>query len=150
MKLSEIKKSLLQACLDHIDEKIHSLQKVMDEAQQSANEYGQPKDRYDSYRAQLLRKRDMFGQQLMKILEQRSILEKINPDKVSDTVGFGTLVITNKQAIFVSVGLGKLQCEDIEFFVISPTVPYYKAMEGKKIGDSYEFREQRFTITDIA
>ena len=124
MELIQLKKDLLSAILSEIDERAASLRKVMEDAQQSANDYGQPKDRYDSYRTQLLRKRDMFGQQLQKILDQRKVLERIDPERLIDVVGFGALVITNKQKIFVSVGLGKFEFLKEEYFVISPAVPF--------------------------
>ena len=149
MELSELKKKLHDACFAEIDERADSLRKVMDDAQQSANDYGQPKDRYDSYRTQLLRKRDMFGQQLGKILEQRTLLEKIDQEKTYSTVEFGALVVTDKQKIFVSVGIGKFIYKDEEYFVISPAVPFCKAMEGKNKGDAFEFRGQKFNIIDI-
>lgn len=150
MELSTLKKKLLEACLAEIDDRISSLKQVMEESQQSANEYGQPKDRYDSYRTQLLRKRDMFGQQLSKIMEQRTLLERLNPEKSISKVEFGALVITDKQKIFVSVGIGRFDFEGEEFFVISPAVPFCKAMEGKQKGDAFEFRGQNYTINDIA
>ncbi|MEN8224574.1 MAG: hypothetical protein ABFS05_04365 [Bacteroidota bacterium] len=149
MNILSIKKELLQACIAEIDERTDSLKKVMEEAQQSANDYGQPKDRYDSYRAQLLRKRDMFGQQLQKILEQRMVLEKIGTEKKHTLASFGAIVITDTRKIFISVGLGKLELEGEEYFVISPAVPFFKAIEGKKPGDSFEFRNQKFSILEI-
>lgn len=150
MELLKLKKGLLSACLTEIDDRAESLRRVMEDAQQSANDYGQPKDRYDSYRTQLLRKRDLFGLQLQKILEQQALLEKVNPNKEHDQVGFGSLVITNKQKIFITVGLGKLEYNGEEYFVISPGVPFHKAMEGMKIGDSFEFRGQSFSIKQIS
>jgi len=150
MKLSDLKKELLNACFDEIDDRAASLRKVMEDAQQSANDYGQPKDRYDSYRTQLLRKRDMFGQQLFKILEQRSILEKIDPDKSSTAVEFGALVVTNNQTIFITIGLGKFSFSGHDYFVISPGVPFFRAMEGLKAGDAFEFRGQKCNILEIS
>jgi hypothetical protein len=150
MKLSELKISLLEACFKEIDERASSLRKVMDDAQNSANDYGQPKDRYDSYRTQLLRKRDMFGQQLGKILEQRTVLERIDPDRRCEIVEFGSLVETDKQKIFISVGLGKFVFNGQDYFVVSPAVPFYKAMEGLRAGDTFEFRNQKFEIRGIA
>lgn len=149
MELSVLKNELLKACFTEIDDRATSLRKVMEDAQQSANDYGQPKDRYDSYRTQLLRKRDMFGQQLSKILKQRTLLEKIDPERSCNSVEFGALVVTDKQKIFVSVGIGKFIYKDEEFFVISPVVPFCKAMEGKQKGDTFEFRGQKFLIKDI-
>jgi hypothetical protein len=150
MKLLELKKILLSACLDEIDEKTASLQKAMDDAQQSANDYGQPKDRYDSYRAQLLRKRDMLGQQLQKLLQQRDVLERLDPEKISTSVGFGSVVITDKQKIFVSIGLGKKIINGEEYFIISGGVPFYKSIEGKMAGEDFEFRGQKYRILEIA
>lgn len=150
MDLLVLKKELLVACFREIDERAGALRKVMDEAQQSANEYGQPKDRYDSYRSQLLRKRDMFGQQLQKILEQRKLLEKLEPVKRCEAAGFGALVDVGEQLVFISVGLGKIEHEGRPCFVISAAVPYYKAMEGKKAGDTFEFRGKEIRILEIA
>lgn len=150
MELLRIKSELLEACFLEIDERAESLRKVMDDAQQSANDYGQPKDRYDPYRTQLLRKRDMFGQQLQKILKQRNVLEKIEPEKKCVQVEFGALVITDKQNIFISVGLGKMKFNGEDFFAISPAVPIYKSMEGKRAGEEFEFRGQKFRIKEIA
>lgn len=150
MDLHQLKKELLLACIAEIDERAESLEKVMQDAQQSANEYGQPKDRYDSYRTQLLRKRDMFGQQLQKIIEQRKLLDKINLSTKNDAVSFGSLVITDQQKIFVCVGLGRFAFMDEDYFVISPGVPFFQAMEGKKPGDTFSFRDQSYTIKEIA
>jgi transcription elongation GreA/GreB family factor len=149
MNFPDLKKDLFQSCLAEIDQKADTLRNAMDEAQQSANDYGPPKDRYDSYRTQLLRKRDLFGQQLQKIMEQRNLLEKTDPEKASERVEFGALVITDAQKIFVSVGLGRHFCNDMEFFVISPAVPFYKAMEGKRAGDVFDFRGERIRILQI-
>ena len=150
MKLSELKMELLNACFKEIDDRADSLRKVIDDTQQSANDYGQPKDRYDSYRTQLLRKRDMFGQQLNKIFAQRNFLEKVNPEKLCEYVEFGSLVITNKQKIFIAIGLGKFTYKDEDYFVISPGVPFYKAMESKGAGDAFEFRGQKFEILEVS
>ncbi len=150
MKLSELKMELLNACFVEIDDRADSLRKVMDDAQQSANDYGQPKDRYDSYRTQLLRKRDMFGQQLNKIFRQRNLLEKVDPEKSCELVEFGSMVITDKQKIFIAVGLGKFSYKDEDYFVISQAVPFYKAMESKGAGDAFEFRGQKFEILEVS
>ena len=150
MKLSELKMHLYDACFHEIDDRAASLRKVMDDAQQSANDYGQPKDRYDSYRTQLLRKRDMFGQQLGKIMEQRTVLERIDPERVSEKVEFGALVVTDKQKMLIAVGLGKFTLEGVDYYVISPVVPFFKAMEGLRAGDTFEFRDQKFSIKEIA
>lgn len=42
----------------------------MDEAQQQSNDYGQNKDRYDSFRTKILRQRDMYAKQYQVLADQ--------------------------------------------------------------------------------
>ena len=83
-------------------------------------------------------------------IEQKTILERIDPERSNVVVEFGALVITNKQRIFVSIGLGKFVFEGQDYFVISPAVPFFKAMDGLKVGDSFEFRNQKFEIREVS
>lgn len=147
--LLTMKKKLLSACADLQLASINSLKSTVDESQKSANEYGAPKDRYDSFRTQLLRKRDMFAQQLAKANEQLDILMRIDPEKEYSIVEFGAVIITNKQNLFISIGLGKLQVDDGVFYAISPAVPIYKAMEGKKAGEEFAFNNITYKIEKI-
>ena len=144
-----MKKKLLSACKDLQLASIASLKSTVDEAQKSANEYGAPKDRYDSFRTQLLRKRDMFAQQLVKANEQLDVLKRIDPEKECLGVEFGAVIITNKQNLFISIGLGKVPTEEAVFYAISPAVPIYKAMEGKKAGEEFAFNNITYKIEKI-
>jgi len=73
----DFKKKLFTHCLQIHSKKIEDLKHLIDETQQLANEYGPPKDRYDSFRTQLLRKKDMYSQQLAILLNEQIILVKI-------------------------------------------------------------------------
>ena len=144
-----IKEKLLAKCKQIQLESIRNLKSTMDEAQKSANEYGAPKDRYDAYRTQMMRKRDMIAQQLQKANEQFELLDRIDTKKKFNNVEFGALVITNKQKLLVSVSLGKVEFEGEEYFVISPAVPFYQAMVGKVAGDEFEFRGNRMRVLEV-
>lgn len=143
------KELILNHLADLQTETINSLNSEMQDAQKSANEYGCPKDRYDAYRAQMLRKRDMFGQQLQKAAELLDVIKKIPINKIYDHVEFGAVVITDRNKIIVAIGLGKVKFDKEEFFAISPAVPVFKAMEGKKIGDSFTLNGNTMEIRDI-
>jgi hypothetical protein len=149
MNKTELKEKILNTCKLHLLQTIDNLKSAMEEAQKAANEYGPPKDRYDSFRTQLLRKRDMFAQQLTKANEQMDILNRIDPEKVLDKVEFGSVVITDKQKMFISIGLGKLHIDDLEFYAISPFVPIFNAMRDKKKGEEFVFNSNKFIIKDI-
>ncbi len=148
-QIMSIKETLLNICKENQLESIKNLKLTMDEAQKSANDYGAPKDRYDAYRTQMMRKRDMMAQQLQKANEQFELLDRIDGEKEYDKVEFGALVITDKQKLFVSVSLGKITVESEDYYAISPAVPVYQAMEGKKAGEEFEFRGNTMKIVEI-
>lgn len=145
----ELKQKLLQKCREQLEGMARDFQQEIDEAQQSANEYGAPKDRYDAYRTQLLRKRDMFAQQLAKLNTQLDVLDRIDPERESAVVEFGALVVTDNQKMFISTGLGKIDCDGCNYYAISAAVPVFKAMEGKKVGDEFTFNGKKSTILEI-
>jgi hypothetical protein len=144
-----IKTRILNTAKKVAKESAANLKATMEEAQTAANEYGPPKDRYDSFRTQLLRKRDMYAQQLAAATEQINLLDRINPGNISKKVEFGAVVITETQKIFVSTGLGRLMVDGDTYFAISPAVPIYKAMEGKKAGESYSFNKKTMKILNV-
>src|SRR5271157_1464653 len=104
----ELKRKLVEECRQQLQKVVNNLKAAMDEAQQSANEYGPPKDRYDSFRMQQLRKKDMFGQQMKKSLDEFYALEKIETKTEMTKAGFGAVVFTSDKKIFISIGLGKI------------------------------------------
>jgi len=145
----EIKRSLIEICKEKQQESINNIKFVIDDAQKSANEYGQPKDRYDSYRMQLLRKKDMFASQFQKAIEQMETLNKINVSKKTELVTFGSLIFTDDQNILVAISLGKIMLGDEMYYAISPNVPFYQAMQNCKKGDEFEFLGRKIKILDI-
>jgi hypothetical protein len=145
----KFKQKILDACFEQQTKVMENLKVVMEEVADSAEEYGLPKDLYDSYRNQMMSKRDMFAQQLMKITEQVDILRRIDMSKVYSQVRFGAVVITESQKIFVAAGIGKVTVEGDEYFVISALVPFYNAIDGKKVGDTFEFKGNQVKILEV-
>jgi hypothetical protein len=149
MKNAELKKLLIEECIRRHRATAEIYKASMEEAQQSANEYGNPEDWFDSYKSDLLNKRDLLSRQLSKVLDEIQILENIDTTKTHHQVSFGSIVKTNDINMFISVGLGKVEVGKESFFVISPSVPIYSAIRDKKKGESYEFRGKKCLITDI-
>ena len=145
----KLKQKVLNACFDQQDKVMKNLKVVMEEVADSAEEYGLPKDLYDSYRNQMMSKREMFAQQLLKIQEQVDILRRIDMTRTYPSARFGAIVITETQHIFIASGIGKINVDGDEYFVISAMVPFYNAIDGKKAGDTYEFRGKKEKIIEV-
>jgi hypothetical protein len=145
----KLKQKILDACFEQQTKVTQNLKVVMEEVADSAEEYGLPKDLYDSYRNQMMSKRDMFAQQILKINEQIDILRRVDMTKTYTQVRFGAVVITESQRLFVAAGIGKINVEGLEYFVISAMVPFYNAIDGKRVGDTYEFRGKKEKILEV-
>lgn len=144
-----LKKRLRDECMNKHKQTADAYIAAMSEAQQSANEYGNPEDWFDTYKADLLNKRDMLSQQLQKILDEIKILEKIDVNRELSAVGFGSVVLTKDQKMFISVGIGKIQIGKTTYYAISPSVPIFSAIRDKKKGDVFEFRGNKTKILDV-
>lgn len=150
MEKLRLKREIADICRNIKLESEANLISAIRDAEQSANEYGQPKDRYDSYRAQLSNKRDMLAQQLRKIQEEIGLIDRIDLNRECDTAGFGAVVITPLQKVFISIGIGKINVkEGAEYYAISAAVPFAKAVRDLKKGDTFEFNGRKIEILDL-
>ncbi len=147
--MKEVKEGLLEKCINQQLIVIKQFEKEITEAQKQANDYGQPKDRYDAFRTKLMRQIELYAKQLDNAKIVLNTLQMIDIEKRISQVEFGALVITNKQRIFVSAGLGKIEFDSNMYFAISPNVPIYNALKGKNVGDEIVFNGMKIIIEGI-
>lgn len=143
------KKAIYLKCIEIADAKIKNLSDEIDEAQKQANEYGCPKDRYDAYRSQLLRKKDMLSRLLQQAIDNKNNLLKIDLEKKYNKIEFGAFVITNHQKMFISVSLGKFNFEQTEVYAISTLVPMFQRIKDLKEGDKANHNGLKLEIKKI-
>ncbi len=144
-----IKEKLITCCKETQQKCVDSAKSAMNEAQQALNEYGPNKDRYDSFRDQLIGRRDMFASQYQKALSEMHVLERIDPRDRKNSVEFGAIVISDTSKFIIAISAGKIVLDGAVYYAISPAVPLYKAMEGLKSGESFEFNGRKQTIKEL-
>lgn len=144
-----IKEKLIARCKETQQKCVTSAKSAMNEAQLALNEYGPNKDRYDSFRDQLIGRRDMFAAQYQKALADMNVLQRIDPKNTKETVEFGAIVISDMSKFIIAISAGKIEMDGSIYYAISPAVPLYKAMEGLTSGESFEFNGKRQTIKDL-
>lgn len=130
----DVKQNLVSLCRQVQTKTVESSKAAMNEAQMALNEYGPNKDRYDSFRDQLIGRRDMFAGQYQKALSELNVLNKIDPRELRGTVKFGAVVISDTSRFFIAISTGKMVLDGEIYYAVSPAVPLYKAMEGLKRG----------------
>lgn len=138
-----------KACLEQLAANIVELKAAIADLKKSVSDYGPPRDRYDGYRSQMMRKGEILARQLENAQDQIALLERIDPELNMDAVAFGALVKTQNQTVFVVTGMGKIETPAGTVYVISPQVPFYDAIAGKKQGEAFVFRGQKNKIVSL-
>ena len=146
----EIKKKLLSECLKTQKRLAETARTAMIQAQESAiEEEATQEEKFEGSKAQCQADRDMYARQYQEALEGFNFLNKIDVSRKYDSVMLGAVVITDVQNLFIAISIGELKIDNKPIFAISPLTPLFRAMTGKKKGETFSFRNKTFTILDL-
>lgn len=82
--------------------------------------------------------------------EMRLLLDmQAHQDDVHDKVELGSIVVTDKDTFFVSASIERFEVDGKSVFGLSTQAPLYKAMEGKKEGESFSYKDNVYKIKEI-
>jgi transcription elongation GreA/GreB family factor len=146
----EFKEKLLQTCKEIISKRIETAEKAMKSAQEAAN--GEDKssagDKYETSRAMGHLDRDMYAKQLV---EAKNELEKLLKIRIepSETVKSGSLVKFDHSYYFIAVGIGKLAFDNLSLMVISNQSPIAQIIIGKRLNESFTFKDKPLKIDHL-
>jgi transcription elongation GreA/GreB family factor len=149
MDKQNLKKKIIDTCIQTLENSVQTLRESINELIQTASDYEGDHDLFDPFKEELMKKKDIQLEQLQKYLDDIKLVKKADPKKTSQQVEFGSIVITDKQKMFVAIALGKVIVDGEPFYVISTQVPVYKAMKDLKAGDTFTINSNQFTIKEI-
>jgi hypothetical protein len=146
-----IKKELLQACHQLVDQRIANAQSAMSAAQESANteEKSSAGDKYETGRAMAQLERDKAALQVNECLRLKQSLNRVNVNTGNEQVTTGSLVLTDKNHFFIAISLGKMVIAKTDYLVIAPATPVGKLLIGAIVGSTFSFNHQIHTIQEI-
>ncbi len=149
MTREEKRQQVICSCIQQQEHIATIAKQEMDSAQQQSNDYGANVDRYDSYRTKMMRSRDMYARQYSNAQSGVRYLQDMLKLPPFDTAEHGACVVTDKQNFFLAIGAGKFMVGNQVYFAISAQTPIYRALQGKKVGDSLVFNGQLQTIKEV-
>ncbi|AJR03068.1 3-oxoacyl-ACP synthase [Siansivirga zeaxanthinifaciens CC-SAMT-1] len=146
-----LKSMLYHKCEAFLESKLHTISKSITEIQESLTSETKSSagDKHETGRAMLQLEREKLGNQLAEIQKTKEVLTKISVDKNAETIGLGSVVITNKVHYFLAISAGELKVDNSLFYAISASTPIGQLLLGKKAGDSFEFRGQTTHILEV-
>ena len=146
-----IKEKIYSHLLTTINDKILSLENILIELKESiSNETKSTAgDKYETARAMLHLEQENIFKQLRNANDQRKELELIDISKNSPTVINGSLITTDKDSFFISIGFGKVEINSKTIIALSKS-PLGKIFMEKRVGDACFYLSQTYFITAIA
>ncbi|MDZ4838477.1 MAG: hypothetical protein SGJ04_00575 [Bacteroidota bacterium] len=146
----ELKNKLLQSCKAAQSKNVDTAKTAMLDAQESANdEKSSMGDKFESFREQMQIDRDMYADRYDKAMKVMATLDNIVVETDYTIPNAGAIVLTDRQAFFVSASLGQLIVDEGTYMAISTGSPIFQAMAGKKVGDKFQFRDTEYIIRSI-
>ncbi|MEO6721769.1 MAG: hypothetical protein ABIN67_15690 [Ferruginibacter sp.] len=145
------KNELLQNCAQIITKRIEISLMAMKSAQDAANSEDKSSagDKYETSRAMSHIDKDMYARQLAANKIELAQLLTIDCGRRYDIVASGSLVACADISFFIAAGLGKLNMDGRDIFLLSPQAPLAKTMMGKKKGEMIKFSNKDMLIVEI-
>ena len=147
----DLKRALLLKCQEYVDLRIATAQQAKADAQAAANEESKSSvgDKYETTRSMMHIEGEKAAHQLGEALKLKSSLDRLS-DTQSEKIIPGSLVITDVNKIFVSIGIGKVNLGGEEFLVVAPTSPLGNVLIGRSVKERITFNGRSMTIVEVA
>ena len=110
---------------------------------------GSAGDKHETALSMMHLEQEKLNYKLKEILEQKNILDKIDPSQTHKKVALGSLVKANGMLLFISTALPKLIIDDKTIFALSPQSPLGSKLMGEEVGVEFEMNGKPYTIEEI-
>ena len=147
----DLKKALLEKCIQIVNEKIEINKQAMVDTQEAANEEEKSSagDKYETGRAMMHLEQEKTAVQVEETMKLKVLLDKMDITSDSETIHHGSVVSTSNGVFFLAAALGQVTVQNQIFFVISPVSPLGEELLGKKSGGSAIINGRTFKIIEI-
>lgn len=146
-----IKERLLEVHYDMLNGKIDAFQEMIrtmtEDAQNDAK--SSAGDKHETTLSKMHIEQENLSNKIREAIAAKEILNRIDPNKKSEVVGFGSLVKINAIYLFVCTALPKVFIDDYSILAISEDAPLIKMLWGKKIYDQITYNGSVFMINEL-
>ncbi len=150
--MSHLKEQLWLQCKQIVEQRLATAQQAMDAAQESANqeEKSSAGDKYETGRAMAQLERDKAAAQVEENRKMLAVLRQIKQSTIAERVILGSVVVTDRNKFYVSIGTGKLEIGGESYIAISTQSPIGRLLLHKCAGEFFSFNNQKQTIISVS
>ena len=145
------KQQLYIKCQDFLNNRLKSIQHTIFDIQNSLHSETKSSagDKHETGRAMLQLEREKAGHQLAELQKLNKAFDKIDVKTKHTTVVLGSLVMTTQFNYFIAISAGEIQLGEKKYYAISAVTPMAQLLISKQVGAHIQFRDSKFTITEI-
>lgn len=145
------KQAVYERYLQLINEKINSLQTMLDELNESAKNETKSTagDKHETALAMLQIEQENTRNKLKEANEQKSQFERIDISQKTNKIIKSSLIKTNHGYFFLSLALGKITVQHQQIIALSPQSPLGAKLFGAQINDKLEMNKVKYVIESI-
>lgn len=146
-----MKKQILQQHQQLLQDKIDVFRDMIsgltEDAQNDAK--GSAGDKHETALSMMHIEQEKLNHKLKEILDQKSVLDKIDASANHTKIALGSLVQANGMFLFISAALPKITVEDKTIIAVSPQSPLGSKLMGNEVGFEFEINATKFKIQSI-
>jgi len=136
-----------QLLQDKIDVFRDMISGLTEDAQNDAK--GSAGDKHETALSMMHIEQEKLNHKLKEILDQKSVLDKIDASANHTKIALGSLVQTNGMFLFISAALPKITVDDKTIIAVSPQSPLGSKLIGNEVGYEFEINTTKFKIESV-
>ncbi len=136
-----------QILQDRIDVFRDMILALTEDAQNDAK--GSAGDKHETALSMMHLEQEKLNYKLQEIINQKEIIDKIDPTSKHSKIALGSLVQANGMLLFVSAALPKITIDDATIIAVSPQSPLGSKIMGNAVGFSFEINTTKYLIESI-
>lgn len=137
----------LQLVQDKIDVFRDMISALTEDSKNDAK--GSAGDKHETALSMMHIEQEKLNRKLREVLDQKIILDKIDPISITETIILGSLIKANGIFLYLSVALPKIAIEGINVIALSPQSPLGNKLMGMKVGHSFEINTTKYIIEEV-
>ncbi len=147
----KIKDKLVEVHLDMLNDKIDVFQSMIDSMTEDAQNDAKSSagDKHETALAMMHLEQDNLRKKVNEAIDQRAIVSRIDPERRSEFIEFGSFVRINSIYLFFSAALPKVFIDEFAVLAISMDAPLAKALVGRRLYDEVTYNGSVFTIFEL-
>ena len=137
----------LQLVQDRIDVFRDMISALTEDSKNDAK--GSAGDKHETALSMMHIEQEKLNRKLQECLDQKAVLDKIDPLAVSMKISLGSLVVANGIHLYVSVALPKIKIDEINVIALSPQSPLGNKLMGTETGFEFEINGTHYKIESV-